>query len=159
MDQLIKSPRLPFPLARPLSLLPERLQNLAAAQALNRVFARERLDGDLDFLDDRCIRIHMDDANNGFCVQCRDGVFQAAETGSAADLTIGGALYDYLLLITGREEPDTLFFQRRLRMEGNTGLGVYIKNFLASVDPDSLPLATLVQPALQRSLKLYEKLT
>jgi len=63
MDQLIKSPRLPFPIARPLSLLPERLQSLAAAQALNRVFARERLDGDLDFLDDRCIRIHMDDAD------------------------------------------------------------------------------------------------
>ena len=159
MDQLIKSPRLPFPIARPLSLLPERLQSLAAAQALNRVFARERLDGDLDFLDDRCIRIHMDDADNGFCVQCRDGLFQAAESGRAADLTIGGALYDYLLLITGREDPDTLFFQRRLRMEGNTGLGVYIKNFLASVDPDSLPLATLVQPALQRGLKLYEKIT
>ena len=65
---------------------------------------------------------------------------------------------DRLLLITGREDPDTLFFQRRLRMQGDTELGVYLKNFLASVDPASLPLGTLVQPALQRGLSVYERL-
>ena len=65
--------------------------------------------------------------------------------------------YDFLLLIADREDPDTLFFQRRLRMSGDTALGVHLKNFLASVDLESLPLATLVRPGLDRALHLYER--
>lgn len=49
-----------------------------------------------------------------------------------ADVTIRGNLRDYLSLLFGREDPDTLFFQRRLVMEGDTELGLILKNSLLS---------------------------
>jgi predicted lipid carrier protein YhbT len=37
-------------------------------------------------------------------------------------------------LATRREDPDTLFFNRRLRLGGSTELGLYAKNFLDSLE-------------------------
>jgi hypothetical protein len=42
-------------------------------------------------------------------------------------------------------------------MQGDTALGVYLKNFLAGLDPASLPLGSLMQPALTRGLSVYER--
>ncbi|MEE8428093.1 MAG: SCP2 sterol-binding domain-containing protein, partial [Gammaproteobacteria bacterium] len=57
-----------------------------------------------------------------------------------------------------REDSDTLFFQRRLRMEGDTELGLEIKNFLDSLDADALKLVKPLNSALQKALPLYERL-
>jgi predicted lipid carrier protein YhbT len=151
-------PRLPRALALPLRLLPEWLHATAAAQVLNRLFARERLQGDLDFLEGQRVRVALADAATAFTLTLEGGLLRPAPAGAAPDLTVSGTLYDYLLLVTGREDPDTLFFQRRLHTEGDTGLGVHLKNFLVSVDPTSLPLGNLLHPALVRSLDLYERL-
>ena len=158
MEEARTRPRPPLPLSLPLGLVPERMQSLAAAQALNRIFVRERAQGELDFLEGKHVRIRVDDAGTAFAINLNRGWFRTAEPKRTPDLSVSGTLYDYLLLITGREDPDTLFFQRRLRMQGDTELGVYLKNFLASVDPTSLPLGSLVQPALNRGLSLYERL-
>jgi predicted lipid carrier protein YhbT len=158
MDPAQSRPRLPLPLSFPLGLVPERVQSLAVAQALNRVFARERAHGELYFLEGKRVRVRVDDASTAFTISLGGGGFRAARQEGTPDLSVSGTLYDYLLLITGREDPDTLFFQRRLRMQGDTELGVYVKNFLAAVDPESLPLGNLVQPILIRGLSLYERL-
>ncbi|MEW8013567.1 MAG: SCP2 sterol-binding domain-containing protein [Candidatus Sedimenticola endophacoides] len=47
-----------------------------------------------------------------------------------------GTLYDFLLLATRREDADTLFFNRRLRLGGDTELGLYVKNFLDALELD-----------------------
>ena len=158
MHQILKRPRLPRPFALPLGLLPQRLNGLTAAQLLNRVFARQRADGELDFLDGRGVRIQVEDASTAFAIGFSPRGFRAATPGIAIDLTVTGTVYDFLLLVTGREDADTLFFRRQLRMEGDTALGVHVKNFLASVDPASLPLGRVVQPALNRGLDAYERL-
>ncbi|MGL4734573.1 MAG: ubiquinone anaerobic biosynthesis accessory factor UbiT, partial [Enterovibrio sp.] len=44
-----------------------------------------------------------------------------------------------LLLAARKEDPDTLFFQRRLLIEGDTALGLQVKNALDSVDLSALP--------------------
>ncbi|MEW8562257.1 MAG: SCP2 sterol-binding domain-containing protein, partial [Candidatus Thiodiazotropha sp.] len=75
-----------------------------------------------------------------------------------ADLSITGTVYDYLLLISGKEDPDTLFFQRHLVMDGDTGLGVHLKNMLAAVELDQLPLPMDVRPYIDRLLRVYENL-
>ena len=68
----------------------------------------------------------------------------------SADLTIEGTVFTFLQLATRNEDSDTLFFRRQLRMSGDTELGLYVKNFLESVEPESLPL----QPALGHVLDL-----
>ncbi len=47
-----------------------------------------------------------------------------------ADVTIRAEARDYLALALRREDPDTLFFTRRLVIEGDTALGLEIKNAL-----------------------------
>lgn len=49
------------------------------------------------------------------------------------DVTVRARLSDYLALALRAEDPDTLFFSRRLVMEGDTELGLAVKNALDSV--------------------------
>lgn len=46
------------------------------------------------------------------------------------DVVISANFYDYLRLITGSVDPDTLFFRRRLTILGDTDLALNLKNFL-----------------------------
>jgi len=50
-----------------------------------------------------------------------------------ADVTVRASLADYAALALRREDPDTLFFTRRLVIEGDTALGLTIKNALDSL--------------------------
>ena len=44
-----------------------------------------------------------------------------------------------LALALRREDPDTLFFKRRLVMTGDTDLGLVVKNALDAIDWSRLP--------------------
>jgi predicted lipid carrier protein YhbT len=48
------------------------------------------------------------------------------------DVTVRASLSDYLALALRQEDPDTLFFSRRLVLEGDTELGLAVKNALDS---------------------------
>lgn len=48
----------------------------------------------------------------------------------APDVTMRASVGDYFALALRREDPDTLFFTRRLVLEGDTALGLEIKNAL-----------------------------
>ncbi len=54
------------------------------------------------------------------------------------DLTVSATARDFLLLLARREDPDTLFFSRRLVSEGDTELGLTVKNLLDALDPDTV---------------------
>ena len=54
------------------------------------------------------------------------------------DLTVSATARDFLLLLGRREDPDTLFFSRRLVSEGDTELGLIVKNLLDALDPDTI---------------------
>ena len=56
------------------------------------------------------------------------------------DVSFSGNLNDLVLIAGRKEDPDTLFFQRRLSIEGDTELGLEIKNLMDSVDLDLLPI-------------------
>ena len=127
-----RSPTLPRLLTLPMGLIPPRLNSTVLAQILHRVFDAELKDGELDFLDGKVMRIGVDDARLTFRLTLADGRIRAAKTGE--DLTIDGNVYEFLLLATRREDPDTLFFNRRLRLGGSTELGLYAKNFLDSLE-------------------------
>jgi predicted lipid carrier protein YhbT len=55
------------------------------------------------------------------------------------DVTVRASFEDYVRLALRQEDPDTLFFSRRLVIEGDTALGLEIKNAL-----DALPEAPWV---------------
>ena len=137
-------PLFPAPLALPLGLMPSAAHSALLARALNRILAPEISDGELDFLDQKVMLIHVTDARLKFRISVTGERLVAAEKSQPDDLSIEGTVYDFLLLATRREDPDTLFFNRRLRLGGNTELGLYVKNFL-----DALELEDRIGPLLK----------
>ena len=59
--------------------------------------------------------------------------FTAYAGGAPADLTVRSSVSGYLALALRREDPDTLFFTRRLVMTGDTELGLVVKNALDAI--------------------------
>ena len=51
-----------------------------------------------------------------------------------ADVTVRASLADFAALALRREDPDSLFFTRRLVVEGDTALGLELKNALDALD-------------------------
>jgi predicted lipid carrier protein YhbT len=70
-------------------------------------------------------RVRLEYGAQGFRVYSRSGI---------TDVTISAALADLAALALRREDPDTLFFTRRLVITGDTELGLVAKNALDAVD-------------------------
>jgi O2-independent ubiquinone biosynthesis accessory factor UbiT len=118
--------------------VPFVLQQLALEQALGAVFAQQVADGDFDLLRGRWLRLDITDLGIGWNLTCGRLGLQVAQH-ARADVSIRGSWRDFLLLASRQEDPDTLFFRRRLIIEGDTDLGLGIKNLMDSLDPDQLP--------------------
>jgi len=56
------------------------------------------------------------------------------------DMTLGASALDFVLLAQRQQDPDTLFFERRLTMEGDTELGLVVKNTLDALELPMLDL-------------------
>ena len=56
-----------------------------------------------------------------------------------AQVTFSAKSAELLLVAAAKEDPDTLFFQRKLSIEGDTELGLEVKNLLLSIEFASLP--------------------
>ncbi len=151
-------PVFPAPLSLPLKMVPLFVHNKALVAILNRIFSTELKDGELDFLQDRIVHISVEDAGLEYQFSLNKDTLITVDSNKPADLFLKGTMYDYLLLASRREDADTLFFRRQLRMQGDTELGLYVKNFLDGLDMDSKRIPAVVESLLQKSLPLYERL-
>ena len=103
---------------------------LALSVAAPRIFG---LDG-LAELDGRSFRIAVRDAGTGIACRIRHGRFEPLGGAAPVDVTFTACAADYVLLATRRADPDTLFFERRLLIEGDTETGLRLKNLLDAVE-------------------------
>ncbi|EXJ13393.1 sterol binding protein [Imhoffiella purpurea] len=124
-----------YPLAFPLRLVPGVMHSRALAGILNQVMKEALADGELDFLEGRRVAIEIDDIGVGYRLGLTEGRIRGYGKDTPPDASIAGGLHEFLLLAARREDADTLFFQRRLRMSGDTELGLYLKNFLDAFEP------------------------
>lgn len=120
---------------RPLGMLPRPMARQGFVAVCNRIFATALAQGELDFLEGRVLRIQVEDARIDLAIRGVDKRLQAYSGSRPPDVSIRGRSHDLLSLVSRREDADTLFFQRRLRMEGNTELGLHVKNFLDAWEP------------------------
>lgn len=151
-------PIFPAPLSLPLRAIPPSIHNRAIATALNRIFSTDLKDGELDFLQEKLVHISIEDAGVEYRFTLKGDKLIPGNMSRTPDLSLKGTVYDYLLLASRREDTDTLFFSRRLHMQGDTELGLYVKNFLDGLDMDSHRIPAYLESALQKSLPLYERL-
>lgn len=129
---------LPAPLARIASHLPQRPPTLALTTALNLALGRVLSREDLEPLTGRHLRIRVRDAGLTLDFTLGPRGFVALSAGGEPDLTLTANVRDYIALALREEDPDTLFFGRRLLMEGATDLGLLVKNTLDAIDWDAL---------------------
>lgn len=123
----------------PARMTPIRVQAVFLEPLLQRVLAERIEDGELDFLASDMVEIAMTDVGLHWYLTLVDGRVRLVPRGNAA-VTIAGGVREFLLLLGRREDPDTLFFERRLTVEGDTELGLLVKNLLDSIELEELPL-------------------
>ncbi|MFQ5937189.1 MAG: SCP2 domain-containing protein [Acidiferrobacterales bacterium] len=126
---------LPPPPVLPLRLVPDAVHTVALAQLLSHLLRGQPLAARLRELDGKLVSIDITDVPCRLPFLIRDGRLHAA-AGAPADVYIRGRLNDFWLLATRREDPDTLFFNRRLCIEGETETGLHVKNLLDSLEYD-----------------------
>lgn len=126
-------PKLPAVLRGPVQCL----SGEALVLVLNRSLRKLIDDGELDFLVGRCVAIGVDDVGLSWRLTMRDQRIRVSS--DPPDVTIAGKVADLLLMASRREDPDTLFFQRRLRIEGDTELGLWVKNLMDRLELEDLP--------------------
>ncbi len=152
-----KYPELPALARLPLQYAPNKLKSFVISRALNTLFATPLSEDELAFLDGRRMNVCISDAGLSFSVTLENGRLLAHRAVTEPDLSIEGTTYTFLLLGTRREDSDTLFFRRRLKTQGDTELGLYLKNFLDGLEPETLPLHRILDPLMQQSLALADR--
>lgn len=133
-------PTFPPALARLNARLPALPFSAALAGAMN-LAAWRGLAG-LDWAELRgrrfCVRVSDLGLKAYFSVG-RDGF--AAQALERADVTFTATAQDFARLALRLEDPDTLFFNRRLIIEGDTDLGLRVKNLLDGVELEQVAAA------------------
>ena len=140
----------PARLAPWLRALPPTLQRRLLERAMARVLAVPISDGALDFMAGRRLGIDVIDLDLHWVIELRDGRL----TADAADpeASVRGTATDLLLLAGRLEDADTLFFQRRLTLTGDTELGLTARNLLERLPWESVPLGLRI--VLNRGARL-----
>jgi predicted lipid carrier protein YhbT len=147
-------------LRSPVHLLPQSVQKKALLEGLKTVFKEALEDGDFEFLEDKWLKVEVKDMQLSWLISYQDEKLVVANQDVQEDVSFSGNLNDLVLIAGRKEDPDTLFFQRRLSIEGDTELGLEVKNLMDSVDLESLPnalqtllnqLADFVQKGLQET--------
>jgi len=128
-------------LRSPVQILPQSVQNRALLEGLKQVFHEALEDGDFEFLQDKWLRVSIADMNLNWYISYQDEKLLVSDKVEKEDVSFSGNLNDLVLIAGRKEDPDTLFFQRRLSIEGDTELGLEVKNLMDSVDLDALPKA------------------
>ncbi len=93
-------------------------------------------EGELDFLEDKWLKVEVRDLALVWFISLHGqlSVKQHAE----ADVSVSGNANDLVLIAARKEDPDTLFFQRRLVI-GDTELGLYVKNLMDAFELENMP--------------------
>jgi len=125
----------PFPLLGAIDrAVPMPMKQLVAEAPLNRIFAEAIADGEFDDFEGRRIRLEVSGGHPGITFGFWAGRLRVLE--SPGEATIRGSLTAFKTLAERRQDPDQLFFQRRLVIEGDTELGLGLKNLLDSLEWD-----------------------
>ena len=132
----------PKPVGKLLGLLPAYPGSFFFVTGLNLALARNLASDVRAMLLGKKLRLCVTDAQLVFDFEWRNERFTACQNKGEADLTISASAHDFVLLARREEDPDTLFFSRRLAMEGDTELGLLVKN---TIDAIELPVFNLEQ--------------
>ncbi|HYR26372.1 MAG TPA: SCP2 sterol-binding domain-containing protein [Aquabacterium sp.] len=119
--------------------LPTWPPSMVMAQALNRLWW-PLVDGATQReLSGRVVELVVDDLGLTFRLVAGERGLMPASAGQPVTLRLKADALVYWRLIQGQDDPDTLFFDRLMVMEGDTEYGLLLKNTLDAVGPPRWP--------------------
>ncbi len=148
---------LPSLLAKPIELIPEKIHSSVIIKVLNKLLEQALKDGELDFLEQQSISVEVSDLKLKFALGLSNEKLVTSRWKKQDKLNLSGNLYDFMLLASRKEDSDTLFFQRRLKMQGDTDLGLYVKNLLDGMDMDSFKYHKQLDSVLHHGINFFER--
>jgi predicted lipid carrier protein YhbT len=113
-------------------MLPAPVSSLPLITALDFARRRQWLIAP-DYLNGKTFLIHIVDMGLQIQFACVNGRFKPTSQRVAAeqiDVRLSANAVDYFQMASGMADADTLFFQRKLKIEGDTELGVAVKYWL-----------------------------
>lgn len=137
-----------------ISLLPQYPHSLIFTRAVNLALGDRLRDEVWQPLHGKRVCIRVRDAGIAFHFTLDARGMVARHAVDRPDLAISASAQDFFLLALRREDPDTLFFSRRLLMEGDTELGLLVKNTLDAMEFPPLDFHALLPARLLGRLRL-----
>jgi len=142
MSQGFTIPKFQLPgfVARIGEKLPQWPHSVALTAALNAAAKMGVLPEDsLAQLEGKTFVVQVYDTGGQAAFTYRGGFFRPLlKPAGSPDLAFRANLSAFLQVAARQEDPDTLFFNRELSIEGDTELGLIVKNMLDSVDLSQL---------------------
>lgn len=142
----------PARLVQPLRLLPDSVLRQGTERLISLVLAGPLEAGSLDDLAGRRLGVEATDLGLRWVVEVADRRITVLPNDADAESTVRGTATDLLLLASRLEDADTLFFQRRLQLTGDTDLGLNVRNLLDQLPWETIPLGLRI--ALNRGARL-----
>ena len=127
----------------PVKLAPFALKRQVLEQVLSWQFRQALAEGELEFLEGRWLSIHVRDIGLLWYTSVVDGRLVVSQQADA-EVSFRADASDLLMIAARKQDPDTLFFQRRLVIEGDTELGLYVKNLMDAIELEQMPKALRV---------------
>ncbi|MBZ6701370.1 SCP2 domain-containing protein [Klebsiella pneumoniae] len=127
----------------PVKLAPFALKRQVLEQVLGWQFRQALAEGELEFLEGRWLSIHVRDIGLLWYTSVVDGRLVVSQQADA-DVSFSADASELLMIAARKQDPDTLFFQRRLVIEGDTELGLYVKNLMDAIELEQMPKALRV---------------
>jgi len=124
----------PKPVGQLLGRLPAYPGSMLLVTGLNLALAKQLAPDVTQMLQGKKLRLRVTDVHWTFDFAWESQRFVARQNPGDADLTISASAHDFVLLARRQEDPDTLFFNRRLAMEGDTELGLLVKNTIDAIE-------------------------
>lgn len=115
--------------------LPTAPPSFLAAKLLDRALLPRLPDDARAALTGHCVELTVSDFGIRVRLTLESNRFAPAGDAAPAVLRIVAPTTSYWRLLRGEEDPDRLFFERALVMEGDTELGLVLKNTLDAIGP------------------------
>ncbi|MDQ2076431.1 SCP2 domain-containing protein [Marinimicrobium sp. ABcell2] len=125
--------------------LPNFFQACGLEWAINQTLKNSLRQGELSFMNGRSVSVQVVDIGLNFSLTEKNQQLKVSLSDQQGDVTIKGDLMVFLTLIGGKVDPDTLFFSRRLSLNGDTELGLHVKNFLDTLEIEAILPRPIVQ--------------
>ena len=145
---------IPQPLGNLMALLPRYPHSLLFTRAVNLALGDKLREEAWQPLHGKQVCIRVTDAGLNLHFTLGVNGMKATRVPTQADLTISASAQDFILLALRKEDPDTLFFSRRLVMEGDTELGLLAKNTLDALELPPLDFRALLPLRLLDKLRM-----